>query len=201
MAQENPYPTLDPNIMPNSPEYAKQRMDLYTRETNPQYTSGQRALRSYIRSSRGLSDSGIEGAEIGKSIQDRYNDIGNQASKVNIEQAGMNEKNRQIQQQRDWQLQDYQRALEEQKRQEGLAADQRSQAMVGDILQSAGTLVGSYYGGPAGGAAAGGAIGAARGNQTPAPRSNPIRQSQREQGQYGPELPENDYLNQTDIAY
>ena len=198
MPKENPYPTMDPNLLPSSPEYAKQRMNLYERQTQPGFTQGQRALRSYIRSSRGLGDSGIEGALVGESFQRRGDELGNQASQIGLEVAGTNEQNRRRAEGRQWQLDDYNRALEEQKRQEGLAADQRSQQLTGDILQSAGTLVGSYYGGPAGGAAAGGAIGAARGDTSPKPRSNPYRRTtQAEQGKQGPENPyqSDDYYN------
>lgn len=128
---------------PLSPEFAQNRIDRFTAQTAPQAHQGLRDLRSYIRSSRGLADSGIEASQVAGAMQSRDRQIGDYAGQVGEDQANMAERNRVREQQRGWQKED--QAWQE--RQDAIRADAAKQAaqdqMWGSIVGGAAGLAGN----------------------------------------------------------
>ncbi len=134
---------LDSSVDPLSSQFAQNRVSRYQAQTQPAANEGLRSLRSYIRSSRGLADSGIEGAEVGGLAQSRERQIGDYAGQVGEDQANMAERNKVRQQQRGWQKED--QAYEEHQR--ALAADRAKQSeqdkMWGTIMGGVGGIAGN----------------------------------------------------------
>ena len=93
-------------VSPLDPEYVNQQVAGYQKRTQPAYRSGLRDLRSYIRSSRGLGDSGIEASQVAGLEQQRMSDLGDFTSGAQQQQAQALEQQRQRERGRQWQVED-----------------------------------------------------------------------------------------------
>lgn len=129
-------------LSPLDPGFVDQQVQGFQKRTQPQYKQGLRDLRSYMRSSRGLGDSGIEASQVAGLQQSRASDLGDFASQAQSNQAQMQEIERQRQQQRAWQVED--RDFQAQKQAEAMAAQERAQQgqLWGDILGAVGGPIG-----------------------------------------------------------
>jgi hypothetical protein len=136
-------PVLGAGVDPTSAEYAKNRVQQFQTQTQPAFGEGLRSLRSYIRSSRGLGDSGIEASQVAGLAQSRDRQIGDYATQVGKEQSDLSQRNKEREQARKWQLEDQ----SFQERQNTIAADRAKQEaqdrMWGSILGGAAGLAGN----------------------------------------------------------
>ncbi len=148
---------LKAGTVAGSPEYNQYMVDRYAADTTPAFKQNMRAGRSYMRSSRGLTDSGLEGAYAAGNVQQRNTDINRYAADLGQQSAGNAYQDQVRKQAHDWMIEDEKRRLDEahsmQDKMRAMQQQQNQDQLWGNILKSAGTLVGTYYGGPAGGAA------------------------------------------------
>lgn len=148
---------LDASVDPLSQQFATNRIQRYTQDTQPAATEGLRSLRSYIRSSRGLADSGIEASQVGGLMQSRQREIGDYAGKVGEDQANMAQADKVREENYKHHIDD-QQYEEQQRAKEADAAKQAEQdKMWGSILGAVGGIAGNIIlpgiGGVAGAAA------------------------------------------------
>lgn len=150
---------LPAGAVAGSPEYNQYLTDRYATDTQPAFKRNMRAGRNYMRSTRGLADSGLEGAYAAGNVQQQNQDVNRFAADLGQQSAGFAQQDAVRKQIHDWQVSDETRRMSEAKDQQARMAAQRKQAaddaLWGNILKSAGQMIGTYYGGPAGGAAAG----------------------------------------------
>lgn len=134
---------------PLDPAFGDAQVDAYAKRTAPVRKQGLRDLRSYMRSSRGLADSGIEASQVAGLVQSQQGEIGDYASNVGQQQAQAREVERQRQQARGWQVED--RDLGIKQNQEAAAAQERAAqaALWADIAGGVGTVVGGPIAGMA----------------------------------------------------
>lgn len=140
-------------LSPLTPEYGQAQVQTYAKNTQPQYQSGLRDLRSYMRSSRGLGDSGIEASQVAGLEQSRQGQLGDYAGQVGQQQAQANEAERQAQRNRSWQVQDQQwqakQAQEARDAQERAGQAQLWSQMLNPVGQLAGYGMGRLFSGGA----------------------------------------------------
>jgi hypothetical protein len=163
------------NLQSGSPEYQQAIMGQAQRQLAPVYRNAMRQQRSNLQS-RGLSDSGIAiGAEQALS-QDFAGQLSDIAARAATGGADLAERNRQRLEERGWQVQDRDLALQAEKdamdRRERMAGSQIWADLIGGAAGAAGSLAGGpLYGllaGPAAGAAGG--AGAAMASQAAKPK-------------------------------
>lgn len=136
-------PPVDQNTLPNSPGYANSLVKNFATQMQPQYQASERDLRSNL-ASRGMLDSGIGASAQAGLAQNRLGQIGDYASALGQQQAGMNEAERVRQQLRGFQKEDM---ATQWARQQNMTAEERQhqndqQAAQNwmQILQGAGTI-------------------------------------------------------------
>ncbi len=130
---------------PLSAEYGQRQVDRFQQQTQPQFNEGLRSLRSYIRSSRGLADSGIEAGEVGGLVQGQANKVNDFAGRIGEQQVALSDAERVRQQARKWQKEDQQMAMDTEERQASRKAQEQQDALWGNIIGSGAEWVANMY--------------------------------------------------------
>lgn len=133
-------------LSPMDQGFSDARVQAYESQTKPRFKQGLRDLRSYIRSSRGLADSGIEGSQVSGLMQSRSAELGDYASGVGQEQARMLENERQRQQARSWQVEDRDKAAAERAAERENQRQAQQAQLWASILDPVGGVVGMGVG-------------------------------------------------------
>lgn len=171
---------------PGTQAYQQNIVGNAARSMKPAYQQAMTGMDQSL-ASRGLLGSGIGASEEGGLSQGYANKVGDVAGQAATHSADINEENRRMEQQRNWQVQDRNLQMnwlqQQADRAQGNLENQRWADMVGGAGKAVGGAVGSYLGGPAGGAA-GSAVAGGMLGQTQQPTYDPASQGQ-QQGPLG----------------
>ncbi len=169
------YEQLNPSAAPaaaGTPGYQANIVQGAANQLKPQYNIAIKNARQSM-ANRGMLRGGLEQSAEGQINQDYRGQIANVANQAATHSADLGEQERVRQEQRGWQVQDIQRAL--QQRQNELADEKaaQEQAMWADLIGTGVGTVGTVYGGYLGGKLAKEGTTAALNSQKKVPAHNP----------------------------
>lgn len=157
------YDEISPSATPapaGSEAYQKNIVDSATRRLRPQYDQAVRMARQAM-ANRGMTHSGLMNEAESGLRQNFLGNVANISEQAATRASDLAEQERVRQMMRGWQIEDYQKALEERRTAQQKAEDQANAQMWNQLISQAAGSIGSYYGGQLGGQAASGLTSAA----------------------------------------